>query len=322
MQNDKKIDSRALRALAEDFISKLIDGDDLYESEKTELVTSLVRQWATYDGRAVLFLGEQALCVNLGLTPLGNASVEPAPGPKHWLGAQIRGRNIDPDEVPDLTDQLNRGQSAEVTTIDGGSCRFWVNPREGTCGVEVLTASPTAAPERTSYRELAAKYLRQRFGDELPPEELASLAASVAKQWKRFDGHADVFVGPYEQVHFRIIPRSDRPFDLKMSQVQCNLDDLLGEMGFSSADMPQLIARLNLDEAIEFADAQGARNRLWHDPKEHRFVRETMRSPRTPPPPLSLPSPCPKCSAMLVPSLDGRPPEVCPLCGHAVLQPG
>jgi hypothetical protein len=318
MRNDKKIDSRALRALAEDFITKLGGGDGLYESEKAELVTSLVRQLATYDGRAVLFLGEQALCVNLGSTPLGNPCLDPAPGPKHWLGEQIRGRNIDPDEVPDITDQLNRGQSAEATTIDGGSCRFWVNPREGTCGVEVLTPSPTAVSEPTSFRELAAKYLRQRFGDELPPDELVALAGSVAKQWKRFDGHADVFVGPYEQVHFQIIPRSDRPFDLKVSQVQCNLDDRVREMGFSSVDMPRLIAGLNLDEVIELTDAKGARNRLWHDPKEHRFVRETMRSPHTPPLPSLLPSPCPKCLAMLVPSSDGRPPEACPLCGHAV----
>jgi len=325
MGKDKKIDSRTLRALAEDFVGELSDGDVLYESEKAELVTSLVRQLATYHGRAVLFLGEQATCVNLGYTPLGNPSIEPAPGPKHWLSEQIRGRNIDSDQVADIIDQLNRGQSAEVTTLDGAECRFWVDPGEGTCGVEVLEPSPTPTLERITRRELAAKYLRQRFGDDLPPEEHAALAKSVARQWKKFDGHADVFASPHEMVHFQLVERPDRQFDLKVSQLPCNLAELLvDEFGFSSADVPKLVARLNLDDVIEFTDRQGKQNRLWHDPKEHRFVRETKESRGESrgmvpwPSQLALPSSCPKCAAMLAPSLDGKLPERCPICGRAI----
>lgn len=320
MQNDKKIDSRALRALVEEFVDKFLGGDAMDESERAEIVTALVRQFATYDERALYFVGGHALYLKLGHTPLGNRVVDRVPGPIHWLEEQVSNRKIDPDELPDIAAQLNRAQSAEVTTTDGAVLRFWVNPREGTCGVEPVAPSPTEIPELLSGQDLAARFLRQRFGDELPHQEFAALAHSVAKQWQRFDGHADVFVGPYEQVHYHVIAQGGRLSEVHVTHSQSGLDGVLEEMGFSSAEMPKVIAALNLDETIEFTDGDGRRNRLWHDPKEHRFVRQVHGSPPSVLVPSALPSPCPKCSAMLVLSPDGRPPEACPLCGHAVAQ--
>jgi hypothetical protein len=54
-----KFDSRALRQLAEALIQQIAEDDEIPEGERADFVTSLVRQWITYDGSATVFLGEQ-----------------------------------------------------------------------------------------------------------------------------------------------------------------------------------------------------------------------------------------------------------------------
>src|SRR5262249_36582358 len=48
-----------LRRLAEDFLRQFAEEDEFPDGEREDLITSLVRQWVTYDGKAVLFVEEQ-----------------------------------------------------------------------------------------------------------------------------------------------------------------------------------------------------------------------------------------------------------------------
>ncbi len=55
----RKFNSRALRRLAEELFQQIVGDGDFPEGEREDFVTSLVRQWITYDGNATLFLGER-----------------------------------------------------------------------------------------------------------------------------------------------------------------------------------------------------------------------------------------------------------------------
>jgi hypothetical protein len=46
---------------------------------------------------------------------------------------------------------------------------------------------------------------------------------------------------------------------------------LLGSRGFAAEVIPEVIARINLDQAIEFVDKKGVRSLLWHDPQAWRI---------------------------------------------------
>ncbi len=318
MGKRKKVDSRARRQLAEKLVEKIVAANGLSDSEGADLATSLVRQWATYNGRAVLFGGHQCVRLNLSYTPLGRPHVTPGPGPKHWLSEQIRSRNIDPDAAAGIIEQLNRGQSAEVETLDGASLRFWVDPKQGKCGVEVLAPAPPDSQEPVTYRQRAADCLRQRFGAELGDDELTALATSVARQWKQFDGHASVFVGPSERFHMKLTKSGDGRNDVSVSCLTANLGSQLATIGISGDEVPETIARINLGHGFEIRDKEGVVALLWHDPKAGRLVRKQVR--KAPPTPLAsgLPSACPKCSALLMPSQDGARPKTCPLCRHVL----
>ena len=64
----RKFDSRALRQLAEELIQRIAQDEEIPEGEREDCVTSLVRQWITYDGNATVFVGEQQIYLVLGKT--------------------------------------------------------------------------------------------------------------------------------------------------------------------------------------------------------------------------------------------------------------
>src|SRR3954470_16682332 len=66
----KNTHSRVLRQLAEDLVRRVALVLEVTEDQRDELVTSLVRQWTTYDGRATLFLGGQQFYLDIARTPL------------------------------------------------------------------------------------------------------------------------------------------------------------------------------------------------------------------------------------------------------------
>jgi len=121
-------------------------------------------------------------CTSLGRTPLGKSCIIPAPGLVGWTKQLTEDWKIDPDDLDEIFDQLNRGQSAEVINGDGIPLRLWVNPKEKGRGVEPLIEEPVAPGRKPDYRKIAATELEQQFGAELDPAEMEELICSIAKQ--------------------------------------------------------------------------------------------------------------------------------------------
>jgi len=157
--------TQALRQLAEDLLGSLAQ-EEILEGEQAELVTSLVRQWVTYDGSATLFLGGQQVYLVLDRTPLGKPCIVPEPALPlpGWQARLVADWKIAPEDLPEVFDQLNRGQSAEVTNGEGLPVRLWVNPRERSRGVEPLVKEPLPPGRKRDYRKIAADLLEQAFG--------------------------------------------------------------------------------------------------------------------------------------------------------------
>src|SRR5207248_10756414 len=58
--------------------------------------------------------------------------------------------------------------------------------------------------------------------------------------------------------------------------------------GFPPDVFPEVIARINLGQEVEFRDRHGVRTRLWHDPKARRILLEPI-DPVPPAPVAPLP---------------------------------
>lgn len=129
----RKPNSRALRELAEELIAALAEVYDIPDGEREDLITSLVRQWITYDGNAALFLGEDIHYFVLGRTPLGKPCLATAERPlPAGMDQYVRDWKIPAEDLPEILRQLNRGQAAEATNDEDLPVRLWVNPRRST----------------------------------------------------------------------------------------------------------------------------------------------------------------------------------------------
>jgi len=187
----RKINSRALRQLALNLLQQIAGDDEIPEGEREDVATSLVRQWITYDGSATLFVGEQQVYLDLGRTPLGNPCVVPEPALQGWMRQLTQDWKVSPDDLPEILDQLNRGQSAEVVNGDGVPLRLWVNPKERSKGVEPLVKETIPAGMKRDYFKIATTVLEQQFGEGLDPEEMDELARSpsgASWRWGSPDG--------------------------------------------------------------------------------------------------------------------------------------
>ncbi|HEX4591384.1 MAG TPA: hypothetical protein VH120_15725, partial [Gemmataceae bacterium] len=209
----KKTDNRELRQLAEGLINQLASDVSLPESDRADLVTSVLRQWLTYDGRATLFLGEdRQVALFLERTALGKTRVRIGTVGDRWVPLLYRLWKIKPDDMPDILDQLNQSQSADAVNSDGVRLRLWVNPKEQKQGVEPVDpeeARRRMAAEPKDYRRMAANVLDANLHGDLEADEFEQLADSVAKQWRRFDGHACIFLDPRRKVFLLIRPKGD-----------------------------------------------------------------------------------------------------------------
>jgi hypothetical protein len=67
-----------------------------------------------------------------------------------------------------------------------------------------------------------------------------------------------------------------------------DLGPLLSSLGFLPEVLPELIARINLGQEIEFRDKQGTPSVLWHDPKARR-IRVRKVAPAQPTVPVKPP---------------------------------
>lgn len=262
--------SRKLRQLAENLLREMAGEDEIPQTEQDELVTSLVRQWLTYDGNAALFFGEQQIYFSLGMTPLGKPCVVPEPELPGWLQRLSDDWKIGSEALPGVIEQLNRGQSAEVDNSDGIPLRLWINPKERRRGIEPLVKQPAAPGRQRDYHKIAGDMIEQAFGSSVDAEEREQLIRSVAQQWQKYRGHACLFAGN-EQLVLTLIEMEEGNCCVKRWNVHTDIQALLGSLGFAAEVIPEVIARINLDQAIEFVDKKGVRSLLWHDPRARRI---------------------------------------------------
>ena len=130
---NKPSKSAAMRKIASDAVERYFP--DRSPSEEDALVTSVVRQWITYDGHA--YLMKEAECCYLvfqqtvdgyGLTVSQVAGDALHPFLRDW--------RIDPELSLEIMHSLNIRQSAEVTNLNGLALRFSVDPKERSIRIE------------------------------------------------------------------------------------------------------------------------------------------------------------------------------------------
>jgi hypothetical protein len=339
----KGFNSRALRQLAVEFLRKIAQDEEFPEGEREEYVTSLVRQWSTYDGNAMLLFDDQIMSLVLSRTPLGQLCVVPQPGIPGWIKIVREAWKINPEEFPEILEQLNLRQSAEATNADGIPLRLWVNPKERRAGVEPLVEMPVRPGHTRDYRKLAAYVLEREFGAVLPVDEIETLSDSVAKQWQQYEGHACLFLDGQRQFFLKRTEKDDGSGDIVFSTRTVNLDPVLASLGVPLELIPDVIARLSLGQEVKLRDGKGIPSLLWFDPKASQVriralesvppatrsstgsrenatigSRSTLQSVRPATWSSTPPIFCPKCKAVLQlwNGIDRQ--QTCPLCGLRV----
>jgi hypothetical protein len=272
----RNVNSQALRQLAHELFDEIAAHGGIQEEQREEFATSMVRQWITYDGNATLLVEDQQVYLVLAKTPLGKPSIVPEPALPGWMNCLREDWKISPDDLPEVIEQLNRGQSAEVVNGDGIPLRLWVNPKERTKGVEPLVQEDIPAGTKRDYQKIATHVLERQLGPDMDPDEMEALACSVAKQWQRFEGHASIFLDAERQLALRIVEKDDGGCEVGAKWMPVNLEAALAGFGLPTEVHPDVIARINLGQEIEFVDQKGIRSRLWHDPKARRIITQPV----------------------------------------------
>jgi len=156
--------------------------------------------------------------------------------------------------------------------------------------------------------------LESRFGPVLDEEEMDALACSLARQWRKYGGVASLFVEG-DQVLFFFQEESDERCGVRSKRQPTEIESLLHSLGFAPEVVPEVIARLNLDQEIQFKDRQGVPSILWHDPKSSRIRVRALDALSPEAPTRSPPIFCPKCTALLSLWRAGERQQTCPQCG-------
>ena len=237
---------------------------------KRNLLPLLVRQWITYAGQATLFVSGQQINFVLGKTPLGKPRIDAELVQPGWLERLQEDWKIAAEGLPDVLEQLNRGQSAEVVNSEGLPLRLWVNPQQKSRGVEPLVPQPVASQPSRDHRKIAADLLRRELGMSVDAEEFAALTASVAQQWQKYQGHACLFVDE-EQMILTLVELPEGNCRVETGYLSVTLDPVLRSLGIADDVIPTVIARLNLDQEFDFQDVNGVPSRLWHNPHSRRI---------------------------------------------------
>jgi hypothetical protein len=313
-----EVNSRALRRLAETLLDDMAEYEVIPEGQREDIATSLVRQWLTCDGNATVFLGEEQVHLVLGRTPLGRPCAVPEWAGHGWVRQLTRDWWVSPDDLPEVLGQLNRGQSAEVVNEDGVPLRLWVNPREKRRGVEPLGPGDFRPGAARDYSRIAADELEQQFGEGLDPEEVDELARSVAGQWRRYGGHACLFLDGHRRLDIEFNEQGDGTYEVVSRSTGVDLERSLSSLGFPPEVLPEVMTRINLGQAIELRDGRGVASVLWHDPKARGICVRKGGAAQPAVPVGTPPVLCPTCRAVLKLWREGERRQTCYHCGHTV----
>lgn len=313
----QKFDSRELRQLAEGLLEEIAEDEEISEADQHDLATSLVRQWVTYDGHATLFIGEEQFYLVLAGTEGGGYRIIPSRSPPGWMNRLIQDWKISREELPPLIRQLNLGQSVETMNSEGLPIRLWVNPKENSKGVEQLIAQPIPPGLQRDDRKIAGDQLEAIFGSALDPRAMDELASSLVKQWQQYEGHACLFFRENRQVSLTLTEQADGGCKVVATRASGSLEPILSSLGVPAEIIPDVIARINLGQMVEFRDRHGVPSLLRYDPKAKQ-VRVRVLPARAPRPSDLRPIFCPRCGAVLIPQVANERPRPCPMCGHAI----
>jgi hypothetical protein len=322
-----RFDSRALRRIAEDVVAWIeeIVIVPFDEDRRQDLTTSLVRQWVTYDGHATLFFEQQQAYFKVERTPsggyrLGKERLKPTAVP-HWIRQLKEDWKINPEKVPDLFDQLNRGQSAEVTNDEGIPVRLWVDPKKRSHGVDELVKQPPRPGAKRAYYKIAFDSLESHLDQAIDLDEMDELACCVAMQWQRHQGGAACIYREQEQFICTLTEQADGGCNVTVQRKKANLEPFLSNLGFTPDAISDVISRINHGQEIEFRDRQGVPSRLWFDHRAGRIRAEPLQHPAPAPASAAAPFLCPGCHAVLKLWQPGQQQQTCVHCGHTIVLP-
>src|SRR5579884_3126240 len=121
--------SRVLRQLATDLLDNISKHIEISDKERQDWITSLVRQWISYDGQAALFIGGRQLQFALAYTPLGKLFCTPEFINPDWTPSLIEKWKMDPADLPEVFEQLNRCQNADAINRQGDEIHLSIDPK-------------------------------------------------------------------------------------------------------------------------------------------------------------------------------------------------
>jgi len=262
-----------LRKVAEGVFQRLAADGRIFPAEAGDFALSMVRQWITNDGIATWFFGEEQVYFIHRHTPLGQPHLVTEQVRPGWFADLQRRWKIDPEEFPAIVEQLNRGQSAEVTNREGMQLLLWVKPKKRQNGVERVDAHPSQTPKHgrnPNFLELAFEELFTEFGSAVDKDELDALAASVTRQWEEFDGHACILLDRGQRLVI-VMSKHENGCGVVRQREKGDHELRLLSEGFPAPAVPELIAHINLGQVIEFRNKEGVITQLRHNPKEKNF---------------------------------------------------
>ena len=304
--------SQELRNLAETLV-RSFEEDPEFQDVRTEgLVTSLVRQWMTYDGHAALVVKDALCFLPLTRTPLGAFAFRIIPGKSNWTEILQRDWHMAPEDVPEMIEQINRGQSADGTNRDGKVVRWWVNPMEQHSGVDGQPIKKEPGSNNSAKLRVIMETLESTFTGVLLEHELPILAQSVSDQWDKFDGYAAIMT-EQEKVYIRMKRRPDGTIQLQSREERFSIREQLEELGVPSGEVVEAIARLNLGQIFPFVGSDGQSYEIWQEPHMERVTQRRVRDPKKT---YGDPYICPACGGVLGLWKPSDTHQKCNLCGH------
>ena len=229
----KRFDSGELRRLARDTIEVIALDAGFPEGEWEDLATSLVRQWVTCDYNAILFPDENRQVELLPIrTPLGKPNCAIRWTECSWA-AFVRDWKINPDDMPEILDQINRGQGAEVINGDGKPLRIHVDPKDRRKAVECLVPEEMPSEYKPDYEKIAADMVDEQLKDGMDIGARDELVRSIAEQWRRHDGHACIFMDEQRQLKLEFTKHKSGS-NIRANKRVCDPRPYLASLGFQS----------------------------------------------------------------------------------------
>lgn len=246
---------------------------------RDDLITSLVRQWLTYQRQATLVSREEQYYVILieDRNEIQGVNVEPFPASEWWDGS-MRDWHFDEDQLEDALCQLNMGQSAEFENRDGIRVRVWTNPKERKKGIEPVEPVAPKAPGRRQYRKFAQDVLANIVELKHPWIEQGDLITSLVRQWLTYDGHAMILT---EECEYRIrcVAKPDGGNEVGWEGLPTRPARNLVASGVASEEIPDLLHRLNSGQTPEITLVNGRRIRLSMNPRSGHLDLEPIDLP-------------------------------------------